>query len=86
MNDQKLWHRSDRQLVATINIENNQSIDQKLMVRSKYEKYEILLVEGTNKLSITHDSVKKKQVRLAFGKIKQTKKNDMLRSTWIELC
>ena len=37
------------------------------MVRSKYEKYEILLalphVEGTNKLSrnssITHDSIKK---------------------------
>ena len=33
-----------------------------LMVRSKYEKYEILLVwpqaEGTNKLSKTHDSVK----------------------------
>ena len=36
--------------------------DKKLMVRSKYEKYEILLarphVEGTNELSITHDSVK----------------------------
>ena len=36
--------------------------DQKLMVRSKYEKHEILLarphVEGTNKLCITHDSVK----------------------------
>ena len=36
--------------------------DQKLMVRSKYEKYGILLaqphVKGTNKLSITHDSVK----------------------------
>ena len=33
------------------------------MVRSKYEKYEKLLarphVEGTNKLSITHDSIKK---------------------------
>ena len=32
------------------------------MLRSKYEKYELLLawphVEGTNKLNITHDSVK----------------------------
>ena len=38
--------------------------DQKLMVRSKYEKYEMLLVrphkKGSNKLSITQDSVKKK--------------------------
>ena len=36
--------------------------DQKLMMRSKYEKYEMLLAwppaEGTNKLSKTHDSVK----------------------------
>ena len=36
--------------------------DQKSMVRSKYEKYEMLLVrphaEGTNKLSKTLDSVK----------------------------
>ena len=36
--------------------------DQKLMVRRKYEKYEMLLlrppVEGTNKISKTHDSVK----------------------------
>ena len=58
--------------------------DHKLMVRGKYEKYEILLVrphiEGTNKLSIIHDSVKKTKVRLSFGKNKQTKKNDMLRS------
>ena len=33
-----------------------------LRSRSKYEKYELLLarphVEGTNKLNITHDSVK----------------------------
>ena len=36
--------------------------DQKLMERSKYEKYEMLLVrphaEGINKLSNSHDSVK----------------------------
>ena len=36
--------------------------DQKLMVRSKYEKYEMLLpqshVEETNEISKTHDSVK----------------------------
>ena len=36
--------------------------DQKLMVRSKYEKYEMLLlrphVEGTNEISKTHKSVK----------------------------
>ena len=42
-----------------------------------YEKYEIVLarpyVEGTNKLSRTHDSVK------------QMKQNYILRSTWIEL-
>ena len=62
--------------------------DQKLMVRSKYEKYEILLarphVEGTNKLSITHDSIKNTGLSIIL-KNKQTKKNDMLRSTWIEL-
>ena len=50
------------------------------MVRSKYEKYEILLarphVEGTNKLSITHDSVKDTGPSILW-KNKQTKKNDM---------
>ena len=53
------------------------------MVRSKYE---IPLarphVGGTNKLSITHDSVKNTG---PLEKNKQTKKNDILRSTWIEL-
>ena len=38
--------------------------DQKLMVISKFEKYEMLLllrphVEGTNEISKTHDNVKK---------------------------
>ena len=58
------------------------------MVRSKYEKHEILLalprVKGTNKLSITHDRVKT-QVRPTFRKT-QLKKMEVLRSTWIELC
>ena len=60
--------------------------DQKLRVRSKYQKYEIQLlaqphVEGTNKLSITHDSVKNTGPSILWEK----KKNDMLRSLWIEL-
>ena len=61
-----------------------------MMVRSKYmyEKYEIRLarplVEGTNELSITNDSVK--NTGLSILQKKQMKENDMLRSTWIELC
>ena len=46
--------------------------DQKLMVRSKYEKYEILLarphVKGTNKLSITHNSVKNTHLSILWKK------------------
>ena len=48
------------------------------MVRSKYEKYEILLalphVEGTNKLSKTHDSVKKH--RSVYPSNKNTNEKD----------
>ena len=37
--------------------------NQKLMVRTKYEKYDMLLLrphtKGTNEISKTHDSVKK---------------------------
>ena len=44
--------------------------DRKLMVRSKYEKYEMLFawphVEGTNKLSITHDSVKNTDLSILY--------------------
>ena len=55
--------------------------DQKSMVRSKYEKYEMLLVR--HKLRKTHDSVKKKKkknVRLDFRKT-QMKRNETSRST-----
>ena len=42
--------------------------DQKLTIRSKYEKYQMLLVwphaEGTNKRSKTHDSVKTQMKRM----------------------
>ena len=48
------------------------------MVRSKYEKYEILLarphVEGTNKLSITHDSLKKHGSVYPLEKINKRKR------------
>ena len=50
------------------------------MVRSKYEKYEILLakphVEGTDKLSITHNSVKKQRSNYPLEKNKQMKKKE----------
>ena len=55
------------------------------MVRSKYEKYEILLarphVEGTNKLSITHDSIKKH--RSVYPSEKH--KSKRLDRTWFQL-
>ena len=58
------------------------------MVRSKYEKCEMLLsrlhIEGTNKVSKTPDRVKKKHVRLYFGKT-QMKNDNTLRSALIEL-
>ena len=61
---------------------------QKIMVRSKYEKYEMLCfrphVEGTNKIPKTHASVKKK-VCLYVRKT-QMKRNDTIWSTLLELC
>ena len=52
--------------------------DQQLMVKSKYEKYEILLarphVEGTNKLHLTHDSVKYTGPSILWKKINKQKR------------
>ena len=49
------------------------------MVRSKYEKYEILLVwpqaEETKKLSITHDSVKNTGLSILWKKTKTNEKD-----------
>ena len=54
-----LRFKFDKEIMRILN-------DQKLMVRSKYEKYEILLawphVEGTNKLSISHECKKQRSV------------------------
>ena len=59
------------------------------MMGGRYEKYEIFLAgpheEGANKLSITHDCVKNTGPSIIWKKKKQMKKNDMFRSTWIEL-
>ena len=61
--------------------------DQKLMVRSKYEKYEMLLLWPMQKGPINYVKltiVLKNQVRLDFRKT-QMKGNETSRSTWIEL-